>query len=41
MWWRGQLEIEPIQDNLSNYRANRKTHLERMPEERIPKQKVQ
>jgi hypothetical protein len=28
--------VEPIQDKLSNYRENWKTHLERMPEERYP-----
>jgi hypothetical protein len=30
-----------MQDKLSNYRDNWKTHLERMTEERIPKQIVQ
>jgi hypothetical protein len=38
---RNELGIEPIQDQLSNYRQNWETHLERMSEERIPKQIVQ
>jgi hypothetical protein len=35
---RNELGIEPIRDKLSNYRQNWETHLERMSEERIPKQ---
>jgi hypothetical protein len=36
---RNELGVEPIQDKLSNYRENWKTHLRRMPEERIPTQR--
>jgi hypothetical protein len=38
---RNELEVEPIQDKLSNFRENWKTYLERMPEEKVPKQVVQ
>jgi hypothetical protein len=36
---RNELGVEPIQDKLSTYRENWKTHLKRMPEERIPTQR--
>jgi hypothetical protein len=36
-----ELGVEPIQDKLSNYRENWKTHLQHVPEERMPKQIVQ
>jgi hypothetical protein len=36
-----ELGVQPIQDKLSTYRENWKKQLERMPEERIPKQTVQ
>jgi hypothetical protein len=37
---RNELGDEPINDKLSNYRQNCKTHLERIAEERSPKQIV-
>jgi hypothetical protein len=38
---RNELGIKAIKDNFSNIRENWETHLERMSEERMPKQIVQ